>query len=458
MGSEIKRGYDRPVPTRTGNPLGNLEVYHPGYTNAQPALLRFLAVDDGGVDYDVVYYACCILVGNDWAPPRSLAHRRSASGPSAAGPSTSMSSMPVLRQSLRNTGNYPFLSTSIDPSNRQAWVTRSDDNIIRKERIYLHVPKHKGDKPYPITANFLHWIFPHGNLPPPWRSLPIRGLTPLEDERVPRDVREAVFWRDDCCRMTQCRCGLEAAHLVPRKDLGWFIDNGMQQYCADRAADPAIDDLANEVLLRADVYTMIDRKELLVVPKRDNEQTYTLVTHLLRSENRYIHDEFTLFHNSPFQPLKGISIEYLFARFAWAIFNRATIPFFQTIPAPIEVRVRIPGRAGEPLATQTRSITSGNNVPAPPFSTTIFGGQASKKGKGSGDDNYNVGNSDDTDDDDNYGYGCGNRCPIYYSLHTGEMVCPIHDGESDDDSGSESDSDFSLREGILPITVFWKNN
>ncbi|KAI0121500.1 hypothetical protein F4776DRAFT_219844 [Hypoxylon sp. NC0597] len=43
-----------------------VKIYHPVYPSKYKPLAQFLALDDGGIDYDLAYYACCLLLDNAW--------------------------------------------------------------------------------------------------------------------------------------------------------------------------------------------------------------------------------------------------------------------------------------------------------------------------------------------------------------------------------------------------------
>lgn len=63
-----------PAPEVDDVSLRRIDIRHPAYPDTNPALLRFNAVDDGGIDYDTAFLACCIITGNTWSRGW-LAHR-----------------------------------------------------------------------------------------------------------------------------------------------------------------------------------------------------------------------------------------------------------------------------------------------------------------------------------------------------------------------------------------------
>lgn len=78
------------------------------------------------------------------------------------------------------------------------------------------------------------------------------------------------------------------------------------------------------MLLRRDIHNLFDKRRLVLVPKQGK-----LVIHVLGSDAG-TPKLLTLYHNRSPLPLSGVSIEFLYARFAWAIFCDEYLPFFRT--------------------------------------------------------------------------------------------------------------------------------
>lgn len=198
---------------------------------------------------------------------------------------------------------------------------------------------------YSTVIDFEDWVFPHGNLPAPWRSIttsPIPATTTMADE-LPYATRDVTISRDQSCRITQSRAGIEQAHIIPKAQENWFSSNDMSRYSYNEASAPAIHDIANTLLLRADVHHMLDQKELVIVPKRQRTLEgirYHLVTHVLHARMRYLFEQQALYHNRKCQELYEIPIEFLFARFAWTIFNNFTIRLLETKNSPFYILIR----------------------------------------------------------------------------------------------------------------------
>ena len=120
--------------------------------------------------------------------------------------------------------------------------------------------------------------------------------------------------RDISCRITNHIEGTEHAHLVPRSEERWFSENGMFRYTnQQRPGTEPVDDAQNAVLLRSDVHTIFDQKRVGVVPKSS-----ALLVHIMAPGSSL--ELIRLYHNVPLQPLVGVAIQYILARFAWTVF------------------------------------------------------------------------------------------------------------------------------------------
>ncbi|KAF2194705.1 hypothetical protein K469DRAFT_725931 [Zopfia rhizophila CBS 207.26] len=170
---------------------------------------------------------------------------------------------------------------------------------------------------YPVVPLFAHWRFPHDNLPESWTSCEPYKL-PL-DRQLPRQssLAEATLARDVSCRVTNHVEGTEHAHLVPRSEERWFSENGMFRYTnQQRPGSEPVDDAQNAILLRSDIHTIFDQKRFAIAPKSS-----VLLVHILAPGSSL---QLTrLYHNVPLQPLVGVAIQYILARFAWTIFAQS---------------------------------------------------------------------------------------------------------------------------------------
>ncbi|KAL1615661.1 hypothetical protein SLS56_011743 [Neofusicoccum ribis] len=132
------------------------------------------------------------------------------------------------------------------------------DDILAAREYYFHVP---GLPRYPVVPSFREWRFPHDGLPAAWQA----------------------------------------------------AANAMGSLYA------AIDGARNAMLLRADLHLAFDQMQFVFLPKplSPGEPGCPFVVHLL---DPLAHELRRLYHNVPLQAPLGVAPEYLFARFAWAVF------------------------------------------------------------------------------------------------------------------------------------------
>ena len=132
----------------------------------------------------------------------------------------------------------------------------------------------------------------------------------------------AVNRRDMVCRLTGFEEAADVAHLIPAKEEDWFDRNAMSQYNCDATLQSSINDVANCMLLRADVHRLFDRFKFVFIPKPstfdadDVPVSSHLVCHMLGSSPELS----ALYHNVAVRPTPGLAVEYLLAAFARAIF------------------------------------------------------------------------------------------------------------------------------------------
>ncbi|KAI8959464.1 hypothetical protein F5Y11DRAFT_333121 [Daldinia sp. FL1419] len=279
-----------------------VEIRHPGYSVEHPALLQFIQFQNQGVEYDLVYYAACIIAGNVWSDNPKPYFTRG-----------------------RNCNSTP--------------ISRPVDGILRDDQYYFHVPSYASPK-YPITISFCDWVFPHDNIPQIWNDLMIHRVPKRIRDTFPPLVREAIITRDISCRITKSVTVLEKAHVVPIGEKDWFMKNGMQQYIITKTNNIPIHDTSNLFALRGDIHWQFDHKHFTGIPKLVDGQ-YKLVGQVLQGNASCLHEQKYLFHNRAFQQLNDVRPQYLFARFAWSIFNNTTLCCIPTTLRPFSVRFRL---------------------------------------------------------------------------------------------------------------------
>lgn len=89
----------------------------------------------------------------------------------------------------------------------------------------------------------------------------------------------------------------------------------------------------NKIWLRNDLHYYHDENKIMLFPKRDddNQRRYSLATHVLNPPDKTEDDgveAITLYQNIPTLPFPYVPVEFLFARFAWAIFTNRVVELF----------------------------------------------------------------------------------------------------------------------------------
>ncbi|KAL9595273.1 MAG: hypothetical protein Q9219_006549 [cf. Caloplaca sp. 3 TL-2023] len=311
--ASLKRAANSPqtIPQNiSGVPLDlsqTVTICHPGYHEAADILISFAAFDGkhGGICHNTALIACGIIAGNFW--------------------------------------DGCFTKDAIG---EEVVTSSSCDGVLPPGTYYFQLPTFSVDQPYPIVPIFRHWRFPHQNLPPSWAGYsrvhtPFRVLQP--------SVRD-----DGKCRMSYCKEGCDKAHMCPVEEDQWFDQQSMEQYIKGKgkATDLAIDDTNNRFHLRADLHRSFRDKKFVFVPKDGN-----FVVHVLEPSVELT----TVYHNSELHPLDFVPIEYLFARFAWALF-----PFVGNFLRAGKDRWLLPVGSAEPYletADNCRIIGSGEAFP-----------------------------------------------------------------------------------------------
>jgi HNH endonuclease len=177
--------------------------------------------------------------------------------------------------------------------------------------------------PYPIFPSFADWKFPHDSMPSWWTD---EALHDVERVVATADVSMAVLQRDDACCVTRSKDTLQRAHLCPKSEAQWFSVNDMQSYCA---LSSRVDDITNSISLRADLHIAFDSQVFVIVKKKGS---WVANFFLPTSETAQ------MYHNSKAIIHEQVRPEFLFARFAWTLFQMSPIgpkDFLSSGPRPI---------------------------------------------------------------------------------------------------------------------------
>ncbi|KAI1120925.1 hypothetical protein F5Y10DRAFT_257429 [Nemania abortiva] len=233
-------------------------------------------------------------------------------------------------------------------------ITTPRDGILEPGHYWLqlnsiaggmnHTPATRSSSPtpidkykYPIVPSFTDWPFPHGELPKEWQQ----PHEPPDQQNTDQET--------DRCFLTDVKIGLEKGHLVPSAQLEWFNRNEMGDYCEISTTND-INDPANTMSLMANLYWAFDRPLFVIVPKpstgssssgspsRNKPQSYAFVAHAISTVPE-ARDFTNLYHNRSMQPkyFNILKREFLFARFAWALFLYLRKFIDRVDTAPLEV-------------------------------------------------------------------------------------------------------------------------
>ncbi|KAL1626671.1 hypothetical protein SLS54_002834 [Diplodia seriata] len=310
-------------------PIHLVQIFHPGYTDQAP-LLTFHAHEKGFTHANVLT-ACQIVAGNRWDG------------------------------FLSETCNG--IAVLVPLSGRLCGLV-----------YFFHVP---GETMYPVVPRFRDWIFPHDNLPPIWSSFATEGT--YGSRRSSPGTATVIAHRNQECRLSAAADELDLVHLVPKSETEWFFLNSMNKYVIEttRLGFDAMDDAANQVLLHVGLHNHFDIGSFFASPRvhddigHDDMVVYTFTTS----------DDVTSRLRKTRAPHYGVSVEYLFARFAWVMFKRVT-PFLTNYR-----QRKLTTRGDGYDSAYTTSIYSGMECAA--LVMKQHPGQGSKLNDADDDANYN---------------------------------------------------------------------
>ncbi|KAK2626206.1 hypothetical protein QTJ16_004468 [Diplocarpon rosae] len=265
-----------PVPS-SGLAFQYITIYHPHYPPGNNILLKLAALDTptGGLQYGYLTTICGILAGNKW--------NGWLEGRDSHGGRYSSSTSPHI---VLPPGGYDFF---LEPSSVE--------------------------EPYPVVPCFRQWRFPHMELPPgDWQNYSAPAST--NKNFSPSNISMALELRDASCRISGFSEGTKVAHVIPKEEGEWHQANNMHVYQCDinRSLDT---DLANLLLLRADLHINFDKPLFTIIPKSSGAgDAPQLVVHIVQQSKEYQH----MYHNRPVLEWRDIPPEFLFARLAWTVF------------------------------------------------------------------------------------------------------------------------------------------
>ncbi|KAL5316259.1 hypothetical protein ACEPPN_015304 [Leptodophora sp. 'Broadleaf-Isolate-01'] len=277
--------HPKPPPARADPPPTldrHIHIHHPHYPPAHNLLFKLFAPDcsPGGLQYEYLSVLCGIITGNRW--DGWLEER------DPTGTALNRRRIDVLPHQIVPPGHYFFC---LEPSTV--------------------------DEPYAVCPSFRDWLFPHNDLPPgTWQQF---SIPPRRDgqQLSASGVSRSLDRRDVTCRISGSMEGTQKAHIVPQSEKEWHTANGMKQYQANTDGTSMDNDLANILLLRADLHINFDKPKFTFVPKSTPEDPIPqLVVHLVQKSEQYE----DLYHNRTLLQSEEIAPQFLFARLAWTIF------------------------------------------------------------------------------------------------------------------------------------------
>lgn len=334
---------------------------------------------------------------------------------------------------------------------------------------------------YPFFPNFDQWVFPE-KIPKPWAYL---QSGPEEDEPGSEDGRyaepsseelleEAPSGRDfpaEPCRITGHPSGIELGHVIPKTVPEWFNINYMRDYSTSSSEhnDP-LNDIENLIPIRKDLHHLFDYSNLVIVPKRDRNpstgaplDTYSLLTHVLQPPGRSRGGDLVIldqYHNLDCYPIKRVPMEYIFARFAWSLFNDKVILLLRDEGAEkTEFRLLITKLTNHGWETKDTPIVGTQYHPrSGTRSTKNQGGNKRKRGGSQDKDTHTAdgigsvnSNSDDSSDSDN----SDSYDRLFDNMMAELLPSTSHDVESDDYTDTSCDEEPPVkrpRQSPLPQT------
>lgn len=300
--------------SRLTRPSHRVTILHPGYTSKN-RLLELLALDmmgengqsGAGIHHGTALLICGIIAGNVWDGWFTVGRTGARVDMSREGVLTGQEyyfHVPQPEIGIGNSeGNNAVASVSIGAGTGAAVARQGQER-----------PPYQ----YPIVPSFQHWQFPHDNMPPDWPRTnqdEQQESSYILDMAVPSvsSTSQAVRDRDGTCRLSGYGDQMERAHLCPRIEVDWFMQQDMDMYNKSRTltGDNAVDDMANAMALRSDIHQSFDARRFVFVRKSD-----TWVAHFLADTRTLGH----VYHNTQLDLPVAIHPAFVLARLAWAVF------------------------------------------------------------------------------------------------------------------------------------------
>ncbi|KAI0118693.1 hypothetical protein GGR51DRAFT_497308 [Nemania sp. FL0031] len=176
------------------------------------------------------------------------------------------------------------------------------DHLLTKSDYWFIVPadEHSGPNPppYPVVPSFRDWAFPHRETPN-W---------PRPEYATGVDIDHSR------CIITRVAGLVKSCHLIPAAEERWFKTNEMASWYGKHGD---INESTNKITLRHDLHFALDSNLFAVVPKGGD-----YVVHQFFATEPFEREFASAFHNRIILQPPEVIPEFLFARFARAVFMR----------------------------------------------------------------------------------------------------------------------------------------
>lgn len=305
------------------------------------------------------------------------------------------------------------------------------DGLLTEDCYWFIVPRRNGDDEmeqrhgrnvYPVVPSFDDWQFPHNHFSAlgwDWDNLP---PTPLSTFAIPTRPYQQPYQR---CILSNHAYAVAQAHIIPAANAAWFQNNNMKRYEEDQLR--FINNSRNIIPMRTDLHYMWDKHVMAFFPKRGQFVAHVLTA--LCAGNQELADEF---QNRPVQrgAFEGVAKEYLFAKFAQAVFM--LVKPFIAFASVVRYVARL--QADDKMGSETR-----NEWMSRESLRNLYGGCGSRRASASPSSSRKRSRSAASVNDEDvvhpYGYLTGLGC-YCHGIKTG-----LDPAGRASDSGSEPDED-----------------
>ncbi|KAL6415987.1 hypothetical protein AUP68_00194 [Ilyonectria robusta] len=204
--------------------------------------------------------------------------------------------------------------------------------------------------PYAVVADFENWEFQERNALGPWFDETFEWATATYDDQfkptVPRGrcVLTGASTKDGVQTIPLTgETTSNVAHLIPLSCSSWFRRNGMNRFSMDPCSMAGPDSLNNICHLRSDLLADFNRCKFVFAPRRTSSG-YTFAAHYLSVGDDLSYPA-KVFHNQMVRPFVGVSDKYIYARFAFCVFELLR-HFVTQRPRRLGTRERATGQFG----------------------------------------------------------------------------------------------------------------